>query len=203
VERPFVRGVAALLVNGVTALLVNGVTALCACGGGTTALATAPELAAATGSVQAKRDGAELALDIRVEQLAPAGKVTKGATGYAVWAKPTRGGPARMLGALKVDNNRGELRAKTADEDISLIITAEPTFATSEPRGATLLWAYIDGAEGPRSDRDAAAGGEPRADAASQAEPADAAAQAAACPAPMPEAEPRAPEPNAASRFRE
>jgi hypothetical protein len=155
------------LVRSAGALLVSGVTVLWACGGGTAELDTASALASATGSVKASRSGAELVLDVHVEQLAPPAEVKKGATEYVVWARPARGGPPRNLGVLKRVNDVGDLRAKIAAETMSLIVTAEPSRHAGAPTGETLLWAYVEAEEDARR----ADGGEPKADEASQAEP--------------------------------
>jgi hypothetical protein len=155
------------LVPSAGALLVSGVTTLCACGGGSAQLDTASELASATGSVKTSRNGAELVLDVHVEQLAPPADVKKGATEYVVWARPARGGPARNLGVLKRVNDVGDLRAKVAAETMSLIVTAEPSRHAGAPSGETLLWVYVE----PEDDARGADGTKPKVDEASQADP--------------------------------
>lgn len=154
----------------VGALLVSSVTALPACGGGAAELDTASALASATGSVKTKREGAELVLDIHVEQLAPPSEVKKGATAYVVWARPARGGPTRNLGVLKHVNDEGDLRVKVPAEEMSLTVTAEPSREAGSPGGETLLWAYI-AADAAKDKARAADGGPPKADEASQTEP--------------------------------
>jgi hypothetical protein len=160
------RGMKRWLVRSAGVLLVSGVTTLCACGGATAELDTASALASATGSVKASRSGAELVLDIHVEQLAPPAEAKKGATEYVVWARPARGGPPRNLGVLKRVNDVGDLRAKVAAETISLIVTAEPSRHAGAPSGETLLWVYVEAEDARGTD-----GGKPKADEASQAEP--------------------------------
>jgi hypothetical protein len=123
-------------------LLVSTITALCACGGAAAGegSVTLPE---AQGSVRAERHGDQLVLDIRVVPTAAPGELDPKATVYVAWAKPSRGGPARNLGALALRGDEGELHARTPAEEMSVIITAEPAAEVATPSGPTVLWAYV------------------------------------------------------------
>ncbi len=83
-------------------------------------------------------------VEVKVEHLAPPGKVASGATTYVVWAKPQGSSDAQNIGALRVDDDlKGTLRTVLPYEAFKVFITAEPNAQVTSPTGEELLAANI------------------------------------------------------------
>jgi len=88
-----------------------------------------------------KTEGAQQ-IDVIVEHLTEPGRLTTGATQYAVWVVPEGGQPI-YSGALALDrgSRTGRLRTTTPYERFDLLVTAEPAAGgpPTWPTGALVL----------------------------------------------------------------
>ncbi len=80
-------------------------------------------------------------IDLEVQHLAPAPKLSDGATTYVVWVRPAGGdGKPINVGALKVDKDlEGELETVTSFTRFTLFVTAEADAQVTVPSGVDVL----------------------------------------------------------------
>jgi len=130
------------------ALLIAAALATSACmhGRSEVKLSTASEgIPAAMGAVKTSTGPNEnTRLVVKVEHLAPPGRVENGATTYVVWAQPNGSSVVQNIGALQVDDKlKGTLSTVLPFEAFKVFITAEPTAAVTAPTGQELLAANV------------------------------------------------------------
>jgi hypothetical protein len=129
-------GCGALLV-----LLLTGVVGI-ASASVTLPLGSSSEIPAAQGKVRLnKTKNGNVEIKLNVKHLAPAGRITPGASVFVVWARGLApGAEAQNLGALKTDKNlNGKLTAGTAMSSFDLFITCEQAQTATFPAGPELL----------------------------------------------------------------
>ncbi len=99
-----------------------------------------PLALAATGEGEVEFQDGRARVDVEVKKLPSPGHLGPFAT-YVLWAV-TADGTANNLGAIEVDDGRGELEAATPLSQFALIVTAEPHFAVTLPSRAVVLQNY-------------------------------------------------------------
>ncbi|MHB1844881.1 MAG: hypothetical protein ACYCWW_08625 [Deltaproteobacteria bacterium] len=80
-------------------------------------------------------------IKLLVQHLAPANKLSEGATTYVVWVRPAGGdGKPLNVGALKVDSDlEGELVTVTSFSRFTVFVTAEADSQVTAPSGVDVL----------------------------------------------------------------
>jgi outer membrane protein OmpA-like peptidoglycan-associated protein len=91
----------------------------------------------AEGEAEVEFQSGRSRVDVEVEELPPPASFGPFAT-YVLWAV-TADGVANNLGAINLDNGRGELKATTPLAQFALIVSAEPHFAVTAPSRAIVL----------------------------------------------------------------
>jgi hypothetical protein len=86
-------------------------------------------------------------LTLKVKHLAPASKVSPGATGYIVWVQP-RGGPPQNVGSMKLSENlEGSMETTTPHHRFTVLVTAEPGPQASQPTTAPVFTSEVERTE--------------------------------------------------------
>lgn len=131
------RTIRSMTTRGITAFLLC--VAMAACGG--------PLRYALHGTQKAPDADAEIVADVnedsgftrinlKVEHLAPPGRVLAGASQYVVWARKADGAPWQRIGALAYDEDkrRGDImEASVPLTEFALIVSAEKESAPEKP----------------------------------------------------------------------
>ena len=105
-------------------------------------LGSSSQVPAAEGKVRLhKTKNGNVEIKLKVKHLAPAGRITPGASVFVVWARGLApGDQAQNLGALKVDKNlNGKLTAGTSMSSFDLFITCEQSQTVTYPEAPELL----------------------------------------------------------------
>ena len=105
-------------------------------------LGLSPEIPAAEGQVRLNRTkNGNVEIKLKVKHLAPAARITPGASVFVVWARGLApGAEAQNLGALKVDKKlNGKLTALTSMSSFDLFITCEQSQTVRVPERPELL----------------------------------------------------------------
>jgi len=105
-------------------------------------LGSSSQIPAAEGTVRLhKTKNGNVEIKLKVKHLAPAARITPGASVFVVWARGLApGSEAQNLGALKVDKNlNGKLTAVTSMASFDLFITCEQSQTVTYPQAPELL----------------------------------------------------------------
>ena len=129
--------------------LVFALCALAACGGPSefVVVGTARAVGADGLVTMEKADGNNL-VNISLENLPPPGRVSDGATVYAVWFKP-QGTTPQMQGSLDYDPDArtGTLQATTPHLALELVISAEVDATVNSPSDVVIVRQEISAPE--------------------------------------------------------
>ena len=90
--------------------------------------------------LEVKKDGANFAVTLDIENLPPPGRVSEGAETYAVWLRP-EGQATLLLGQLNYDEDdrEGHLETTTPHETFELLVTAERSAQAASPSEMVVL----------------------------------------------------------------
>jgi outer membrane protein OmpA-like peptidoglycan-associated protein len=97
-----------------------------------------PLLPAARGVAEVAGNKGHFEIDARVEKIQPATHFGNEYLTYVVWAI-TPEGRAQNLGELRLDGDEGRVETTTELQTFSLIVTAEPYFAVTQPSDVVVL----------------------------------------------------------------
>lgn len=125
------------------AALVAGLSSCAGLGGGRP-LSRAPELATGEGEVVFAPNGAGTDVALRVRNLPEPERLEPPGYAYVAWAQASPEEPPRNLGALRMGEEAGALKARTELDYFDLFITAEAAGDAERPAGRRLLWAARD-----------------------------------------------------------
>jgi hypothetical protein len=147
-----VRMMKMTMVVGMAALLGMGCSKL-GMGGGSKGetqlpLLVSENLPAAQGSVKVRpgKDGNNI-VEVKVEHLAPAEKISERATDYVVWIQPkgTGAGEPQNLGVLSLDKDlTGTLKTITPYQEFDMFVTAESDPQSTRPTQKRVMRASVD-----------------------------------------------------------
>ena len=115
-------------------------------GPGPVTMAASDKVPAASGQIQiGAGSNGNTSLHVVVNHMAPAEKVSSGATTYVVWVRPLApDGQPQNLGALAVDNDlKGALDTITPLKTFEVFVTPEASPSVQSPHGQALLWGRV------------------------------------------------------------
>ena len=108
-------------------------------------MGTSPTVPAAEGKVQvasAEKDGNH-DVKLQVDHLAPANRVSTGASTYVVWLRPQNGAP-QNVGVLQPDQDlKASLETKTPFRAFQIMVTPEPNPGATSPTAFPVMSARV------------------------------------------------------------
>ncbi len=120
--------------------------ALVGCGGTRSYVVTGSDRTVGTDAeLEVKKDGANFAITLDVENLPPPGRVSDGAEVYSVWLRP-EGQATLLLGQLNYDEDdrEGHLETTTPHESFEILVTAEQTAQAASPSEMVVIRQRVD-----------------------------------------------------------
>ncbi|MEO0326547.1 MAG: hypothetical protein AAF447_26610 [Myxococcota bacterium] len=120
--------------------------ALTGCGGTRSYVLTGTDRTVGTDAeLEVKKDGANFAVTLDIENLPPPGRVSEGAEVYSVWLRP-EGQATLLIGQLNYDEDdrEGHLETTTPHESFEMLVTAEQTAQAASPSEMVILRQRVD-----------------------------------------------------------
>jgi hypothetical protein len=109
-------------------------------------MSASDKVPAAQGQIQiGSGSNGNTSLHVAVAHMAPAEKMSAGATTYVVWVRPLAAdGTPQNLGALSVDKDlTGALDTVTPLKSFEVFVTPEASASVQQPHGQALLWGRV------------------------------------------------------------